>query len=128
MMNRNDQDFIVRKIRSQYMGQPSTELDALRALDKRVRRPATVFAYIFGTISSLVMGAGMSFAMNVIEPGTYFGITVGEDMMIPGIIIGLFGILACVLTYPLYKAILGARRARYAPEIMALSEQALENR
>ena len=59
-MNRNDQEFLVQKIRSQYTEKESTELDALRNLDAKVKRPANVFAYVFGSISAVIMGAGMS--------------------------------------------------------------------
>ena len=54
-MNRNDQEFLVQKIRSQYTEKESTELDALRNLDAKVKRPANVFAYVFGSISAVIM-------------------------------------------------------------------------
>ena len=50
-MNKNDQEFLVQKIRSQYTEKESTELDELRALDAKVKRPANMFAYIFGSVS-----------------------------------------------------------------------------
>ena len=62
-MNKNDQEFLVQKIRSQYTEKESTELDALRELDAKVKRPANVFAYVFGSISTIIMGAGMSLVM-----------------------------------------------------------------
>ena len=80
-MNRNDQEFLVQKIRTQYTEKENTQLNELKALDKKVKKPANVFAYTFGTIGSLVLGSGMSLAMNVIEPGTYYGITIGENMI-----------------------------------------------
>lgn len=66
-MNQNDKNFIAQKIRTQYTKKQSTELDALKALDKKVKRPANVFTYIFGIIGSLVMGTGMCLAMDVIK-------------------------------------------------------------
>ena len=62
-MNRNDQQFIAQKIRTKYIERESTELDTLRELDLKARRPATVFAYTFGSISAVIMGAGMSLVM-----------------------------------------------------------------
>ena len=62
-MNKNDREFLVQKIRSQYTEKESTELDALRELDAKVKRPANVFAYVFGSISAIIMGAGMSLVM-----------------------------------------------------------------
>ncbi len=43
----NDQKFAAEKIRSEYIQKESTELDALRALDAKVKRPANVFAGIY---------------------------------------------------------------------------------
>ena len=74
-MNRNDQQFMAQKIRTQYVEKQSTELDELRALDAKVKRPANVFAYTFGSISAIVMGSGMSLVMTDI--GQILGI--GSD-------------------------------------------------
>ena len=111
------------KIRARYTDAPKSDMDTLKELDRRVRRPAAVFAYIFGSVASLVLGTGMCFAMDVIPAGSYRGITVSEDMMIPGIIIGTLGIGACALTYPLYKGILNARRRKHRQEVLALSDR-----
>lgn len=127
-MNRNDQEFLVQKIRTQYTEKENTQLDELKALDKKVKKPANVFAYTFGTIGALVLGSGMSLAMNVIEPGTYYGITIGENMMLPGIIIGLAGIAMVSVNYPIYKGILNSRRNKYADKIIALSDQIMEGK
>lgn len=117
-MNRNDQDFIVQKIRTQYMEKQSTELDELRALDTKVKRPANVFAYIFGSVSAIIMGAGMSLVM------TDIGQTLGMgDAMIPGIVIGVVGLALALVNYPIYKGILGSRKKKYADQIIALSEK-----
>lgn len=59
-MNRNDQEYLVQKIRTQYTEKEHTQLDALKELDGKVKRPANIFAYVFGTLSALIMGSGMS--------------------------------------------------------------------
>lgn len=46
-MNKNDQEFLVQKIRTQYTEKEHTQLDALKELDHKVKRPATIFAYTF---------------------------------------------------------------------------------
>ena len=117
-MNRNDQQFIAQKIRAQYMEKQSTELEVLRELDAKVKRPANVFAYVFGSISAIVMGAGMSLVMT--EIGATLGIA---NAMIPGIAIGLLGLGMALLTYPIYKGILNSRKQRYGAEILKLSEK-----
>ena len=125
-MNRNDLEFTVQRIRTQYTEKEHTQLDTLLTLDKKVRRPAMVFAWIFGVIGSLVLGTGMTLAMQVIEPGTYFGITIAENMMLPGIVIGLVGILMVSVNYPLYRAILTHRKTKYSSQIIALSDEIMK--
>ena len=118
MMNKNDQQFMAQKIRTQYMEKESTELDALRELDAKVKRPANVFAYIFGSISAIVMGAGMSLVM------TDIGATLGiASAMIPGIAIGVVGLGMALFTYPMYKGILNSRKKKYGAEILTLSDK-----
>lgn len=121
-MNNNDSQFLVQKIRTQYTQKQHTELDALKELDAKVRRPANVFGYSFGSVSAIVMGAGMSLVM------TDIGQTLGlSDAMVPGIIIGVIGLGMALLTYPIYKRILNTRRNKYAPQILTLSEKIINN-
>ena len=120
-MNKNDQEFLVQKIRTQYTEKESTALDALRALDAKVKRPANIFAYVFGSISALIMGSGMSLVMTDI--GATIGIT---DSMLPGILIGIVGMFMAIINYPIYKGILGSRRKKYADKIIALSDKIMK--
>ena len=53
-MNKNDQEFLVQKIKTQYTEKEHTQLDELKELDKKVTRPANVFAYIFGAFSLII--------------------------------------------------------------------------
>ena len=122
-MNRNDKDFIVQKIRTQYMEKQTTELDELRELDAKVKRPANVFAYTFGSISAIVMGAGMSLVMTDI--GAMIGLT---SAMVPGIAIGVVGLAMALINYPVYNSILTSRRKKYASQIMELSEKIMEDK
>ena len=120
-MNKNDQDFLVQKIRTQYTEKQHSELDALKELDSKVKRPANVFAYIFGSISALIMGSGMSLVM------TDIGNTIGvESPMVPGIVIGIIGMFMAIINYPIYKGILGSRRKKYADKIIALSDKIMK--
>lgn len=117
-MSKNDQDFLVQKIRTQYTEKEHTQLDALKELDRKVKRPANVFAYVFGSISAIVMGSGMSLVMTDI--GTKLGM---ESTMVPGVVIGIVGLVAAIANYPIYKKILGGRRKKYANQIIALSDE-----
>lgn len=120
-MNRNEKEYLVQKIRTQYTEKEHTELDDLRTLDKKVKRPANIFAYIFGSVSALIMGAGMSLIMTDISES--IGLA---DPMIPGIIIGVVGMLMAIVNYPIYKGILGSRRKKYANKIVDLSDKIMK--
>ena len=122
-MNKNDQQFVAQKIRTQYMEKTPSELDALRRLDIKVKRPANVFAYIFGSISAVIMGAGMSLVMTDIAES----IGLGGDSMIMGIIVGIVGMAMALLTYPMYKRILNSRKKKYSAEILELSDKIINN-
>jgi hypothetical protein len=117
-MNKNDQEFLVQKIRTQYTEKEFTKLDELKSLDAKVKRPANTFAYTFGSIVALVMGCGMSLVMTDI--GDILGI--GNQMVI-GIAVGVIGLIGALINYPIYKIILSSRRKKYASKIIELSDQ-----
>ena len=120
MMNtiNNEQEYLVQKIRTQYTEKQHTELDELRALDRKVKMSADAFAYGFGAVSALTMGSGMSLIM------TDIGQTIGmASPMTPGIVIGLVGMVMAIVNYPIYNGILTRRRKKYAQQIIALSDR-----
>ena len=115
-----NQEFIVQKIRTQYTEKQHTELDELKALDYKVKKPANLFAYIYGSISAIIMGAGMSLVM------TDIGSVIGLTSIIPGIIVGVVGMGLALSTYPIYKRFLNRRKKKYAPQIIKLSEKLMQ--
>ena len=120
-MNKNDQEFLIQKIRTQYTEKEHSSLDELKALDTKVKRPASIFAYIFGSIGAIIMGSGMSLVMTDIAE------TVGiQSPMLYGIVIGIVGMFMAIINYPIYKGILGSRRKKYADKIIALSDKIME--
>jgi hypothetical protein len=59
---------------------------------------------------------------------TDIGETIGiADAMMPGIIIGIIGMLMAIINYPVYKKFLASRHKKYAKEIIALSDNILKN-
>lgn len=117
-MNSQDKEFLIQKIRTQYTEKEETALDTLRGLDAKVKRPANIFAYIFGSLAAIVMGSGMSLVM------TDIGIRLGiAQTMVPGIVIGIVGMAMALLTYPMYNGILSARKKKYADRIIAISDE-----
>ena len=106
----------IKSIREKYM--PPTEeedkMERLRRLDRSVTKTGTAVSIIVGVISTLVFGVGMSCTM------------VWEGLMIPGIIIGIVGIIGIVLTYPLYIHITKKQREKVTPEIMRLTDELMK--
>ena len=109
---------IIERIRASYEERKTTKFDELKELDRSVKRPAEVFAYVFGSVSSLVLGTGMSLAMKVIGGSLSF-------VMPLGIGVGLLGILLVSINYPMYKGILNRRKKKYAKQIFELSDSLL---
>ena len=120
-MANNDQEFLVQKIRTQYTEKQYTQLDELKALDRKVKRPANTFAYVYGSVSAIVMGAGMSLVMT--EIGSVIGLA---NAMIPGIVVGIAGMGMALSTYPIYKRLLASRKKKYAGRILELSEKLMQ--
>lgn len=120
-MIKNDQEFLVQKIRTKYTEKEHTDLDELKKLDNRVKRPADIFAYAFGIVGAVVMGSGMSLIM------TDIGETLGiADTMAAGVTVGIIGMLMAIIDYPIYKIILNFRRRKYADKIISLSNKIIE--
>ena len=106
----------VEYIRRQYVEQQpvKTKIEALKELDRKVKNPAEIFAYTFGTVGCLVLGTGMCLAMKVLG-----------DMMVLGSVVGIIGIAMVCVNYPMYKKILARRKKKYGTEIIKLSNDLL---
>ena len=90
------------------------KFEQLKALDKKVKLPAYIFSYVYGSITSLILGTGMCFAMGVI----------GNSLLL-GVGIGIAGILLMLTTYPIFKRILNSRKKKYGKKIFELSDSLL---
>ena len=104
----------VKKIREKYETplQVEDKMELLRRLDAGVTRKGSVVALTVGILSTLVMGAGMSLCM-----------VWGGNLFIPGIIVGVVGIIGIALAYPIYTAVTKRERERIAPEILHLANE-----
>ncbi len=121
-MQKNEARSVAEKIRTQYVKREATELDALRDLDRKVKRPVHVFAYTFGSVGAVILGAGMSLVMTDIA--VQLGIA---ESFLAGTLIGAFGLTMVLLTYPLHRCFLSARKKKYRKAILDLSEEVLKN-
>ena len=106
----------IKSIREKYAPptQAEDKMERLRRLDQSVTKPGTIVSLIIGVISSLILGVGMSCTM------------VWEGLMIPGIIIGIFGIVGMVAAYPIYAHITKKQREKLAPEIIRLTDELMK--
>lgn len=93
---------------------------ALKKLDRKAKRPANVFAYTFGIITSLIAGTGMCLSMDVIGGGT-------AGFMVLGIMIGILGLAGMGINYFIYKKLLEKGKQQYAFEIIELAKQISDN-
>ena len=116
----NTEKLYAESIAKEYAPKGDSKIIALRKLDKRAKLPATVFTYIFGIVSTLVLGTGMCFSMQVIGSGTLG--------MVIGIVVGVVGIIGCSVNYPIYRKMLEKGKAKYAYEIVELAREISEGK
>ena len=114
----NTDKIYAESIAKEYAPKENSKIVALRKLDRKAKLPATIFTYTFGIISSLILGVGMCFGMQVI------GNSIVD--MVMGIIIGSIGIAGCGINYPIYKKILEKGKKKYAYEIVELAREISE--
>ena len=105
----------VENIRKKYLPQEEDNLEQLRRLDDSCSRKATTVSLILGVLGALILGLGMSCVL-----------VWGGVWMLPGIAIGLVGIVTVCLAYPLYSRMLEKERKRVAPEILRLTDELLQ--
>ena len=106
----------IKRIREKYTAptQEEDKMERLRRLDQSVTKPGTIVSLTVGIISTLILGFGMSCTM------------VWEGLMIPGIIIGVVGMIGIVAAYPIYNFITQKQREKLAPEIVRLSDELMK--
>ena len=115
----------IQNIRKKYerTTEQENKMAQLRRLDASVTSKATSAALVVGIIGALILGFGMSLAMSDLS-----GILgIHQDVgMILGIVIGVVGIVAVCLAYPLYNRTLKKEREKIASEILRLSDELMK--
>ena len=102
----------IQKIREKYTSKEEDKWEQLRRLDAIAAKPGTIAAIIVGIISSLILGIGMCCTL-----------VWADRFFIPGILIGMVGIVGISAAYPLYSYITQKRREKLAPEILRLTDE-----
>ena len=115
----------LKHIREKYTAPTEVEdkMARLRRLDASVTNTAQAVALVFGVIGTLILGFGMSLVMT--ELAESLGIS-GDAAMVIGIIVGIVGGILASLAYPIYNAIVKAKRKKLAPEIIRLTDELMK--
>lgn len=114
-MNEQERKYVEGMV-EKYEEKRASKLDELRKLDQNVQQKPMCIALIFGVIGALILGFGMCIAMGVILKNLFY----------LGIIIGIIGIVFVSTTYFIYKKLLNKYKAKYANQILSLSQELLQ--
>ena len=115
----------LKRIRDKYTAPTEAEdkMARLRRLDASVTNTAQMVALAFGVIGTLILGFGMSLIMT--ELAESLGIS-GDAAIVIGIVVGTSGGIIASLAYPIYNAIVKAKRKKLAPEIIRLTDELMK--
>ena len=105
----------IKKIREKYLPAEEDKMEQLRRLDESAVRPGTVASIILGVIGALLLGVGMCCTM--VWGGSWF---------IPGVLVGIVGMLVMASAYPVFNRITKKRREKLAPEILRLTDELMK--
>ena len=105
----------LKKIRQKYMPKEADKMEQLRSLDRSVTKKGTTVSLIVGIIGALILGLGMCCTM--VWAVIWF---------IPGVVIGLAGLVVVGTAYPLYLHVTKKERAKIAPEILRLTDELMK--
>ena len=115
----------LKRIRDKYTAPTEDEdkMARLRRLDASVTNTAQAVALAFGVIGTLILGFGMSLIMTDLAEILGFGETMA---VVVGISVGVVGGILASFAYPIYNAIVKAKRKKLAPEIIRLTDELMK--
>ncbi|MDD6884426.1 MAG: hypothetical protein PUD50_12035 [Eubacteriales bacterium] len=105
----------ILEIRKKYLPAEEDKMARIRKLDASVTRKGTLVSVSMGIVGCLLLGAGMSCSM--VFTGAWF---------LPGIVLGLIGIVTMAVAYPVFTHIMRKERARIAQQILELTDELLK--
>lgn len=111
----------IRAIREKYLPPEADKMAQLRKLHHAATAKARAWALTVGILGALIMGSGMSLIMT--DLGRLLGI---GNPFVPGILVGIAGMVLVVLALPVYHRVLKTTREKNAPEILRLTEELLK--
>ena len=101
----------IQNIRKKYLPKEQDKMEQLRKLDRNVTKKSSGIAIVLGVVGCLLLGIGM--CCTLVWMGNWF---------VPGVVIGIIGIAAIGVAYPLYVYITKKEREKIAPLILKLTE------
>lgn len=101
----------LRRLRDRYLPPAETPLDQLRRLERGVTRKGTLVSVAVGTAGALLLGLGMCCTM------------VWSGLFVPGVAVGLAGIVAMAAALPLYNRVTRRERQKLAPLVRELTRE-----
>ncbi len=115
----------LKRIREKYTPPTETEdkMARLRRLDAGVTQTAQTVSLIFGVVGALILGFGMSLIMSDLWQIVGFH---RNTAIVVGVIVGILGGASVSLAYPIYHAIIKAKRKKIAPEIIRLTDELMK--
>ena len=102
----------IQNIRKKYLPKEQDKMEQLRKLDRNVTKKSSGIAIVLGVVGCLLLGIGM--CCTLVWMGNWF---------VPGVVIGIIGIVAIGVAYPLYVYITKKEREKIAPLILKLTEE-----
>ena len=105
----------IRNIRKKYAAPENDKMEQLRRLDRSAARKGTAVSLAAGVLGALLLGIGMCCCM-----------VWGGPLFIPGIVVGVAGIVLVCCAYPLYIRATEKERKRIAPEILRLADELMK--
>lgn len=115
----NTDKIYAEQLANEYAPKDASKVVALRKLDAKAKMPAIIAVYTIGIVAALAMGTGMCLSMKVIGDGS-------TGMFVIGVVLGILGIAAAGINYPLYKKLIARGKEKYAYEIMELAREISE--
>ena len=102
----------IENIRKKYLPEEEDKMERLRRLDRGTTEKGTIISIMVGVVGCLLLGVGMCCTM-----------IWAEQWFIPGILIGIVGIVGIAAAYPLYARITKKERKKLAPQILKLTDE-----
>ena len=102
----------IQNIRKKYLAREEDKMEQLRRLDRSATKKGAIISTVLGVVSCLLLGVGMCCTMVWMD-----------RWFVPGIVIGVIGIIGVAAAYPLYASITKKEREKLAPQILKLTEE-----